>query len=345
MITRRANVLASQPGNRVITRRRIVIALGAGALAPRAAFAQQPGKVHRIAFLSSESSANARERDRLQALLQGLRNYGYHEGKNLEIEARWAAGDYDRLPQLATELVRLKVDVIVASGIKSTVAARRATATIPIVLPSTSSDPIAMGLAASLPRPGGNVTGSGMFGPEIAAKRLELLKEVLPRIAQVAVLFNPANGSFGPTLDAMNATAKSLKLTLQPLEVKAPGEFDSVIRPLSKKRIDAILVQDDTLFATNARALADTIAHTRLPAAGSKDFGNAGGLIGYGADNLELFRNAAAFVDKILKGAKAGDLPIERATKFDLVINMKTAKALGIKIPQSILVQATRTIE
>ena len=329
----------------MITRRRVVVALGAGALAPLASFAQQPAKIARIGILSSESASDALPQSRVQTLRDGLRSLGYNEGNNVVIENRWAEGKYERLPDLAVELVHLKVDVIVTMGIKAAVATKRATTTIPIVLPSTSSDVVAMGLASSLRHPGGNFTGSAIFGPEIIAKRLELLKDALPRITRIAVLTNPANPSFGAIFDAMKVAAKSLKLALQVFEMRAMSQLNDVIKAMVKGRVDAVVVHEDTMFSVNAKLIAGTLANKRLPSAGNTEFGEAGGLIGYGVNGREMYLGAAVLVDKILKGAKPGDLPIEQATRFDLVVNKKTAKALGVKIPNSILVRATKVIE
>ena len=326
-----------------MNRRDSVVALLAFGGAPILSFALQPPQVARIGILGAETPSG--QASRLEALLAGLRDLGYLEGRNIVIEFRWADGNYDRLTDLAGELVRLKVDVLVAFGIKALVAAKGATTTIPIVIPTTSSDPVALGLVSSLARPGGNITGSTTFGPEIMEKRLELLKDAMPRITRVAVLVNPANPSFGPTFQHMDITAKALKLSLQLFEVQAPGEFDSVFAAMAKGRVDAIAVQDDTMFGVNAKAIADLAAKKRLPSVGSEGFAEAGGAIGYGRTEAEMYRRGAYFVDRILKGAKPGDLPIEQATKFELVINMKTAKALGITIPQSILMRADKVIE
>ena len=330
---------------RLNTRRRIVLALLAGALAaPLASFAQQPqGTVPRIGFLISETlSSQAR---RVEALRSGLRDLGYVEGKSIAIEVRSADGRYDRLPELAAELTRLKVDVLVAFGIKAVVAAKHATTTIPIVVPATASDLVAMGLISSLARPGGNITGSAMFGPETAAKQVELFKEAVPRITRVAVLLNPANAARGVILQSMRATANSLKLELQPFEVRTPKEFGRTFSAMIRGRVDALAVSQDTLFGSNASEIADGAARQRLPSTGNKEFAEAGGLIGYGANNAELYRRGAYFVDRILKGTKPADLPVEGPTRFELVVNMKTAKALGIKIPQSILIRADKVIE
>jgi putative ABC transport system substrate-binding protein len=325
------------------TRRKLLIALGAGVLAaPLASFAQQQGKVPRIGFLISETLSG--QASRVEALRAGLRDLGYVENKNIAIELRPADGDYDRLPELAAELVRLKVDVLVAFGGKAVLAAKRATTTIPIVVPA-SGDPIAVGLTSSLARPSGNITGSAMFSLETSAKRMELLRETIPRVTRVAALLNPANGSSGPALQAMRAAAKSLKLELQPFEARSPKEFGSIFSAMAKGHIDAIVVQQDTLFRVHASEIAHLAAKQRLPSVGNKEFAEAGGLIGYGVNDSELYRRGAYFVDRVLKGAKPGDLPIERPTRFELVVNLKTAKALGITIPQSILVRTDRVIE
>jgi putative ABC transport system substrate-binding protein len=330
---------------RLNTRRRIVLALLAGALAaPLASFAQQPqGTVPRIGFLISETLSS--QASRVEALRSGLRDLGYVEGKSIAIEVRSADGRYDRLPELAAELTRLKVDVLVAFGIKAVVAAKHATTTIPIVVPATASDLVAMGLISSLARPGGNITGSAMFGPETAAKQVELFKEAVPRITRVAVLLNPANAARGVILQSMRATANSLKLELQQFEVRTPKEFGRTFSAMKRGRVDALAVSQDTLFGSNASEIADRAARQRLPSTGNKEFAEAGGLIGYGANNAELYRRGAYFVDRILKGTKPADLPVEGPTRFELVVNMKTAKALGIKIPQSILIRADKVIE
>lgn len=303
-------------------------------------------KIARIGFLGAAAASGYASY--VEGLRMGLRDLGYVEGKNIVMEFRWAEGKYERLPELAAELVRLKVDLIVTHGTPGTRAARQATTTIPVVM-ATSGDAVASGLIASLARPGGNVTGSTYLQPELMGKRLELLKEIIPRIARLGVLVNPDNPLFavnsGPAVRAMRTTANAMKIALQPFEARGTNEFDSVFSAMAKKRVDAVEIVEDGLFLANARAIADLAAKQKLPSAGFKEFADAGGLIGYGVNNIDMFRRAAVFVDKILKGAKPGDLPVEQPTKFELVINMKTANALGIKIPNSILVRADKVIE
>ncbi|MGH6804295.1 MAG: ABC transporter substrate-binding protein, partial [Methyloceanibacter sp.] len=274
----------------------------------------------------------------------GLRDLGYVEGKNIVIEFRWAEDKYDRLPELAAELVRLKVDVLVTHGTAGPLAAKRATTTIPIVIAHVG-DAVATGLVASLARPGGNITGSTFFGPELSAKLLELIKEAFPRTRQVAVLLFPDNPANGPSLQAMEIAAKSLKVGLQPFEARGPKEFESAFSAMAKKRVDAVVITLGAMFQANPRAIADLAAKQRLPSIGFNEFAEAGGLFGYGANLVDLFHRAAYFVDRILKGTKPADLPVERATRFELIVNLKTAKAIGVTIPQTFLYRADRVIE
>ena len=326
-----------------MNRRDTVLVLIALGLVPIGALAQRhPSTIPRIGYLSSETASDMA--NRLEALRAGLRDLGYVEGRNIVIEVRRAGGNYDRLPDLAAELVRLKVDLLVAEGIKAGLAAKRATTTIPIVLPGTA-DPVEAGAVGSIARPGGNLTGSTAFGTELAVKRLELLKEAVPRISKVAILSNPANPNSGPTLEALEAAAKSLKMGLQKIDVRAPTEFDSAFEVMAKSRLSAVLVLSDTMFVSNVKAIALLAAAKRLPLAGRVEFADAGGLIGYGVNSPDMYRRSAAIVDKILKGAKPADLPIERATNFELVVNRKAGKALGITIPPALLVRADRVIE
>jgi putative ABC transport system substrate-binding protein len=322
-------------------RRKFIGAVAGGLVAaPFTTFAQLSANVPRIGFLGSESASN--QANRLEALRAGLRELGYVEGKNLVVEVRWADGKYDRLPALAAELVNLRVSAIVASGTKATVAAKDATTRIPIVMGSTG-DAVVLGVVTNLAKPDRNVTGWTFFGAELAAKRLELLKESIPPITQVAFLVNPADPP--AYLSTMETTAKALKIGLPQFPVRGPQEFDSTFAAIVKRRIDAVVIQGDTMFAVNANAVADLAIKHQLPSAGIVEFAEAGGLIGNGVNQLEGHRRAAYFVDRILKGAKSTDLPVEQATKFELIINLRTAKAIGVAIPQSITLRADRVIE
>lgn len=325
----------------MIDRRQFVLAVVVTALvAPLVSLAQQP-KVPRVGILISETVSG--QASRVDAMRAGLRDHGYIEAKNIAIEIRSADGKYDRLPELAAELTRLKVDVIVAVGTKAVLAAMHATTTIPIVDP-VMSDPVALGLSNSLARPGGNVTGSAGFGPEAYAKRLQFLKEAVPGITRVGVLVNPANTASAMQVEAMRAAAKALNLRLQVLELRAASEFENGFAAMARGRIEGIMVATDTLFRANYSEIADLAGKQKLPSTGTKEFAAAGGLIGYGVDDAAMYRHAAYFVDRILKGAKPDELPIEQATKLELVLNLKTAKALGIAIPQSLLVRADDVI-
>ncbi len=318
-----------------------ILALGLLA-APLAAAAQPPTKVPRIGILwPSPISAVAHY---LEAFRQGLRELGYVEGQNIAIEFRSAEGKWERLPDLAAELVRLKVDVIVVNT-PAALAAKQATRTIPIVM-AVSSDPVGDGLVASLARPGGNVTGSSMMAPELGGKRLQLLKEVVPRASRVAVLSNPTLPYTGRVVREIRAAARVLGVRLQSLEIRAPEDIDRAFEAAIRGRASALMVVDDPLmFVHRARILA-LASKSRLPAIYPwRDPVDAGGLMSYAANLADSFRRAATYVDKILKGAKPADLPVEQPTRFELVINMKTAKALGLTFPQSILIRADQVIQ
>jgi putative ABC transport system substrate-binding protein len=333
--------LPHHPG---MDRRRFLLTSLAGALAvPLAAEAEQAEKVYRIGYLGNASAlAQAK---RVESLRASLRDLGYVEGKNIVIEFRWADGRLDRLPDLAAELVRLKVDVLLTAGTPGALAAKRATTTIPIVMVGVG-DAVGSGVVASLARPGGNITGSTDSVPDLMAKLLELLKEIMPRIRRVAVLVNPDNLQIGAaTFKAMESTAGSLKIELERFEARGPSEFESAFSRMAKSRVDAIVVPSDVVFNYNVAAVADLAAKKRLPSAGVQTFAEAGGLLGYGLNFPDMDRHAAYFVDKILKGAKPADLPVEQRTKFELVINLKTAKALGLTIPPSLLARAHQVIE
>lgn len=279
----------------------------------------------------------------VEALRAGLREYGYVEGKNLIIEFRWAEGQYDRLSALANELVRLKVDVIVTHATAGVRAAKEATSTIPIVIAATG-DAVAAGLVVSLARPGGNITGSSFLGPDLAAKRLELLKEALPRIRRVALLYNVGIGSrYG--VEAVERAASLRNVELQLVGVRGPDGFESAFDKMGGWQVDALLINEDPMLVANAKAIADEAAKRRLATIGYAQIAEAGGLMAFGASISEMHRRAAYFVDRILKGAKPGDLPVEQPTKFELLVNLKTAKALGHTIAQSVLLRADRVIE
>jgi putative ABC transport system substrate-binding protein len=323
------------------TRRRLLIALGAGAMSPLASLAQQksPAAV-RIGYLGNNSAAA--ESSLLDAFRAGLHERGYVEGRNTVIEYRFADGRFDRLPELAAELARLKVDIIVTFGSPAVRAVMQASPTIPIVM-TGSADAVATGLVASLARPGGNVTGTTILSPEVAAKRLDLLKEAMPRIVRVAVLLrsgNPANSEVDAALGRANGQGR---LALHQFVVHGPDEFDTTFAQIAKARMEAVLITDDPMLNFSTRPLAEAASRHGLAAMYSPAFADAGGLIGYGGSRAGWPR-AAYFVDRIVKGAKPATLPVEQPSTFELVVNQKTAKALGIEVPQSILLQATRVI-
>ena len=312
--------------------------------APLAADAQEVGRVPRIGVLGVTSLS-----DRpllINAFRQKLRELGWVEGRNLVIEYRYAEGRVDRLPDLAAELVRLKVDLIVSAGTQGVTAAKNATDTIPIVM-VTVRDPVGTGLIASLARPGGNLTGvSGSAGLEIVAKQLELLKETVPKVGRVAVLSNPDNAYHRLAIREVDIAGRSLGVQLQFLEARGPNEFDRAFAAMAKGRAGALLVVADAVFNSNGKRLADLAAGSRLPTAyGVRESVEAGGLMSYGPSFIDFYRRAAIYVDKILKGARPADLPVEQPTKFELVIHLGTAAALGLTIPQSVLARADETIQ
>jgi putative tryptophan/tyrosine transport system substrate-binding protein len=329
----------------MMNRRRFLRTLSASLLAaPVAADAQQARKVPRIGFLSLTSPSD--RPPLLDAFRQGLREFGWVEGRNIVIDYRYAEDRVDRLPDLAAELVRLKVDIIVSLGTQGVTAAKNATETIPVVMIAVR-DPVGIGLIASLARPGGNVTGvSGYAGLESVAKQLELLKETVPQIRRVAILSNPANAYHQLAIGEVNLAARSLGLQLQLLEARGPNEFDDAFAAMAKEHVGALLVLSDVIFNSYRTQLAELAARSRLPAAYAvKESVEAGGLMSYGPSFLDLHRRAATFVDKILKGAKPADLPVEQPTEFELVINLKAARSIGLTIPQQVLSRADQLIE
>jgi putative ABC transport system substrate-binding protein len=280
----------------------------------------------------------------LEAFRQGLGKLGHVEGQNFAIESRWAEGKYDRLPGLAAELVLLKVDVILAVAVPAIRAAKEATSTIPIVM-AIVVDPVATGLVASLARPGGNITGLSNMAPDLVGKQLEMLKEVVPTASRVAVLWNPANPGNAPQMRAAEVAARTMGVRLQPVDARNPNDLDSAFAAMTKERAGALLVLVDSMLNEQRTRIADLAAKSRLATAyGLPEHAQAGGLMSYSANRSDLFRRAATYVDKILKGAKPGDLPVEQPATFELVINLKTARALGLTIPQSLLARADEVI-
>ena len=320
----------------------VVLTLGLFA-APLPAQAQAPGKVARVGYVFARvSSADQRLWDTAR---QGLRELGYVEGQNITLEVRWAEGRTERLPELVAELVRSKVDVLVVATTPGALAAKNATRTIPIVFVSVG-DPVGNGLVASLARPGANLTGLGLLNPEISGKRLELLKESLPSISRVAVLTNPGNPVHAVFWTETHTAAQTLGLKLQPISVRGPEDFDEAFRAAARGRADALLAFDDALTAGYRARLVALAAKYRLPTMyGFREFPDAGGLLSYGPNLLDQYRRTATYVDRILRGTRPSDLPVEQPTKFELVINRRTAQGLGLVIPPSVLARADQVIE
>ncbi|TMI03356.1 MAG: ABC transporter substrate-binding protein, partial [Betaproteobacteria bacterium] len=309
-----------------------LLALLAAGAAPVSVRAQQAG-VYRVGYLSTPTRESV-ERG-LDAFLRKLRELGWVEGQNLVIEYRWAEGNVERLPDLAAELVRRKVDVIVAPAGSAALAAKNATSSIPIVM-IFPSDPVEMGLVASLRRPGGNITGTTFTpGPEIFGRQLQILKETIPRASRVAILSNPADPSFALQVREVEAAARTLHMRLQHVEARGPEQFDSAFAAMARERADALLVNGTSTFLAHRVRLAELAVKNRLPTMYSfRESVEAGGLMAYAVNMAAFVERAAVYVDKILKGAKPADLPVEQPTKFELVINLKTAKALGLAIPR-----------
>jgi putative tryptophan/tyrosine transport system substrate-binding protein len=319
----------------------LLVTLTLGLLvAPRASHAQQPGQMPRIGFV--EPGAAAVNGHFLAAFRQGLRAFGWVEGQNLVIEDRWAEGQYERFPALLAELLQLKVQVIVVASGQGALAAKQATATVPIVFTGVD-DPIGAGLVASLARPGGNLTGLANIGPQLSGKRLEIFREALPHLAHVAVLLEPYNAA--AHMQETERAARAFGITLQFLQVRDPSEFDAAFVALTRERLDRLMVWSGPVLFRHRARIVELVAQSRRPTLYSlREYVDAGGLMAYGHSLPDRFRRAATYVDKILKGAKPADLPVEQPTKFELVINLKTAQALGLTIPPTLLFQADEVI-
>ena len=327
-------------------RRKLIAALGAGAVAlPLRSFAQKQEKVWRIGILALRNRPVNLETDVFGAFQRGMRELGYVEGKNFVLEARWAAGNYERIPQLAAELVAMKVDVIVVAGAQDISAAQKATRTIPIVM-ATAPDPVGSGFVRSLAHPGGNITGLSNVGVDISAKQLEMLLSIVPAVTRIAMLINPANSSHATALKNVQAAGRQTGIRIIPMQAGTAREIEQVFLPMVREKAGALLVARDGFFIQQVSQIAGLALKHRLPSiSGYRSYAEAGGLMSYGQNPYESFKRAAVFVDKILKGAKPADLPVEQPTKFELIINRKSAKSLGLTIPQSLLISADKVIE
>ena len=328
------------------TRRSVLLALGAVSLATvRSAFAQQLGKVWRVGFLSPRRRPASLDSDYYGAFPRTMKELGYVEGRNLSIEWRFANGEYERLPALAAELVELKVDVIMALGPPGAIAAQRATATIPIVI-VVSTDPVRAGLVKSLAKPGGNITGISNLAGDLSSKHLELLLSIVPKLTRVAVLLNPANPAHATILENVQEAARKSGTVLLPLQAQTPQGIESAFSNMARERAGAVIVALDPLFIQQGPQIAAQAASQRLPSIfANREDAEAGGLLSYGQTQVDIYRRAAGYVDRIFRGAKPGDLPVEQPTTLELVINVRTAKALGVTFPQSILTSAGTVIE
>jgi putative tryptophan/tyrosine transport system substrate-binding protein len=323
-------------------RRREFITLLGGVMAscPLAVRAQQTAKLPRVGFLTAGSDSPG-----LPALLEGLRQLDRIEGKTIVIEYRYAQNRNDRLPELAAELVRLNVDVIVAAGTLAPLAAKRATATIPIVMTS-AGDPLGTGLVGSLARPDSNITGLSLMSPDISGKRLELMEQIVPHIARVAVMWNATNPYPALVFRETENAARQLKLDVQSLEVRTPDDVNTALEAAMREKANALITVEDPLTVNYRKQIADFAVKNRLPTmSGLREYVDAGGLLSYGPALDDLYRRAAGYVDKILKGAKPSELPVEQPTKFEFVVNLKTARALGLTIPPDVLAIADEVIE
>jgi len=328
-----------------MNRRDTVLSLLVLGAAPLRSFAQQQGKVWRVGFLAPRRRPASLDSHAYGAFPQGMRELGYIEGKNLMIEWRFAEDDYERLPSLAAELVQLKVDVIVASGSGATRAAQNVTTTIPIVMANVG-DALGSGIVKSLARPGGNITGTSLVLGDIGPKQLEMLLSVVPKLSRVAVLFNPASASYSPIQKSLQTAAQQTNVRILPVELRAAQGIENAFAIMTREKAEALIVLPDPIGNDHVRQIAENAGRTRLPSVASiREYVDAGGLMSYGQNWADNYRAAATYVDKILKGAHPGDLPVEQPTKFEMFINRKTAKALRLTIPQSLLISADQVIE
>jgi putative tryptophan/tyrosine transport system substrate-binding protein len=324
-------------------RRKFIAGLAGAAAFSLAARAQQAAKIARLGLLSPFSPDDTGLWH--QALLQGLRDLGWIDGRNIVFEYRYADGKNDRLPELVAELVRLKVDIIVTAVTNDTLVAKNAAGGIPIVM-AAAGDPVATGIVESLARPGGNITGLSQMNPDLTGKRLELLKEIAPNISSVAVLLNPDDPISVLGLNEIQSAARRLKFEVHALQVRDTYDLEKALQDVAKAKLDALAIMPNPVFVKNLKTIADFAIQNRIPSMFHlREFTDVGGLVAYGADRADLFRRAATFVDKILKGASPADLPIEQPTKFELAINLKTAKALGLTVPPTLLARADDVIE
>jgi putative ABC transport system substrate-binding protein len=333
-------------GAELNNRRKLIIALGAGSLvSPFATFAQQQGKVWRVGFLSVASRPASLDSFPYGAIPKTMRELGYVEGKNLEIEWRFAHGKSELLPGLVAELMQLKVDLIICASSTTIQVAQKATTTIPIVM-AVSGDPVASGFVKSLAHPGGNITGNANFTSEISTKQLDMLRVMVPKLSRVAVLMNPTQPTHPVIFKSIQAAAEKIGVKVFPEEAQTSSELESAFSVMSKNRMGAVIVLPDGIFNAQLHQISQLAVSHRLPSIATvRQYAEAGGLMNYGPSLTESFRNAVAYVDRILKGAKPGDLPVAQPTKFEMIINGKTAKTLGLKIPQSLLISADKIIE
>ena len=337
--------MAAQGDDRVITRRKLIVALGASALAAPLAVFGQPASLRRVAFLYFASRQSALESGRYERFLQGMRDLGYTDGKNYELVARFADSLSERLPGLVEEIVRMKVNVIVATGTPVVAALRRSGGAIPVVM-TVGADPVGEGYAASLARPGGNFTGLATGNAELFAKHVELLKTALPKLSRLAILWNPANDSHPARLKQVQAIAQKAGLRDVRLSARTAVEIEHGFAAMTRERAQALVVLNDSFFVQQMRQIAALSEKQRLPSLyGAIEYADAGGLLGYGQNILDNFQRAAIYVDKILKGAKPGELPIEQPTRVSLAINLKTARAIGFAVPQELMLRADKVIE